>query len=238
MKVGLSIFFFSFFCLGLEIFSKDLSKKQTDLFEFLRNNSTHFLYPLESFNGETPYILTKSDSYLQDLYRIQKTPENEEYQDEKEKLKNFFKELPEFSMEIYSHIEIPEREKIRIIPKVPKKLPFGIPVRLFLWVYSENYLGKISLVLNHPTLGRKKLELGDLNFFGWSRLEREIPIGKVPRLNILRKDFFELEEIVLEFSKKQKKGAVHLFLHSLSVLMEKPSPSYPGIEIEDGWKIK
>lgn len=234
MQASLSIFFFCFFLIILQIFPNDLPR---NLFHFLKGNQNHSLFYLENFNGEIPYSFKKSDSHLQDLIRTAKTPENEEYNQEKEELKNLLKEISEYSMEVHTYIEIPEREKIRIVPKMKKILPFGLPIRLFGWIYSENYLAKISIYLSHPTLGRKKIELGNLNFFGWKRLETQIPVWKVPRLNILRKERFELEEIVIEFSKKQPRTVVHLYLHQFLLLIEKPIPYYPGIELEDGWRL-
>lgn len=237
MRTCLSIFFFCFFFVNSLNFSQDVSKSSS-LIRFLENNQTHTLHLLEKFDGETPYLLKKSDSYLQDLFRVSKIPSTEEFLQEREEFKKIFGDYEDFSMEIHTYIEIPDREKIRIVPKVHKYLPYGIPTRLFLWVYSKNYLGKLSVNLSHPIYGKQKIELGDLGFFGWKKIEAKVPILKTPRLNILRKNLFELEEIIIEFSKKQPKAVVHLYLNHLLVLIEKPTPNYPGIEIEDGWKLK
>lgn len=237
MRTSLSIFFFGFFFLISLIFSQDTSR-HSDLLRFLENNQTHRLYLLEKFDGETPYLLKKSDSHLQELIRIPKIPSADEFLEEREEFKKIFGDYENFSMEVHTYIEIPDKEKIRIVPKVQKYLPYGIPVRLFLWVYSENYLGKISVNLSHPIYGKRKIELGELGFFGWKKMEARVPIFKAPRLNVLRKHFFELEEIVIEFSKKQPKTVVHLYLNHLLVLLEKPTPVYPGVEIEDGWNLK
>ncbi len=218
-------------------FPQNISKRD-NFIRFLENNHTQSLHLLEKFDGETPYFFKKSDSHLQDLIKVSKIPSTEEFQKEREEFKKLFGNYEDFSMEIHTYIEIPDREKIRIIPKIKKYLPYGIPTHLFLWVYSENYSGKLSIIFFHPTFGRKKIELGELEFFGWKKMEAKVPVFHVPRLNILRKNLFELEEITIEFSKKQPKKVVHLYLNHLLVLIEKPTPIYPGIEIEDGWKLK
>lgn len=209
------------------------------LLNFLKENKTHFIYPIDLFDGRTPYRLKSSDSFLKELGYVEKEPENSEFLLETEGLGDVLKEKEKISLQVHSYLEIPEREKIRILPKEKKFLPYGIPVRFFLWVHSENYRGNIKAVLNHPRYGRKTILLGELNFYGWKRLEALIPItGKPMRLQIRRKELYELEEIYLDFQKGQRKGTVSVYLDRFLVLMEKSELPYPGFEMEDGWKLK
>ncbi len=235
MKSSLSILFFVIFFLISSLFSNEV---QT-LIDFLKNNKTHFLVLFEPFDGKTPYGLKSSDSFLRDLQFVEKSPEEPSFELERDSLREIFLQKENLSLQVYSYLEIPEREKIRIVPKQKKFFPFGLPVRIFIWVYSQNYKGNLKLILNHPRHGRKIVMIGELNFYGWKRLEAKIPIfGTVSRLNLTRKEFFELEEIFLDFQKSQKSGTILVYLDRLLVLMENKELPYPGIEIEDGWKLK
>ncbi|MDX1961356.1 MAG: hypothetical protein SFU98_22495 [Leptospiraceae bacterium] len=236
-KILLSFFFLSTFFSSIS--SKDLEEENWEILKLsLSKNSSYKFFYGDILEGKTPWKFYQSTSYVTDTKFVPKIPESKIFGEETEFFSGILKIDPPRSLQVHAYLEIPDREKLRIRPEEKKILPYSIPIRVFLWLHSSNYAGQAKLVLSHPKKKDTIVVIGDLGYHGWKRLEAVIPIptGEI-KLNNPSKDRFSIKEIVFEFTKNQKRTHVTLFLSRLGFLLDRNTPLYPGIEIEDGWYI-
>ncbi len=195
------------------------------------------IHPVELFDGEMPWRVVKGTSFLDKTSFVSKSPNTEEFALESkfyyplktpEKLK---------SLQIYSNIEIPGRDKYFISPEIETDFPVGIPSRIFLWVYSNNYDMSLKVILSKKRAKDIIVDFGSLRFNGWRRLDAKVNLDrKMERLNLSKKSVYSIKGILVETSPSQSKGSFFLFIDQMGVLLETPE-LYPGSEVPDGWEL-
>ncbi|HMY69069.1 MAG TPA: hypothetical protein PL163_20665 [Leptospiraceae bacterium] len=217
----------------------DIQKERVlTLKNFLEKEKDYFVFSAESFDGHSPWENYRNDHDLNENIFTDKSADSEDaHKLETDLLPEIKKEFRR-SFQIHTSLVIPDREKIFIRPRTKIFFPAGTPVYSFLWMHSEGYTGTAKVLLEGP--GRKNIQvnMGELNFSGWKRLEGRIPFMNEIRLNAKKKKLFELKGILMEFKRNQPKGVFTLQFDRLYFLMQKSSPTYPGSEIEDGWTFK
>jgi hypothetical protein len=235
IKTRLIVFLFLLILFKIDGFDSDDLEKVKAIEAVATRGSRYKLYPAELFDGEMPWKISRGSSFLDTTSFISKTPTTEAYKLES---KLYYKEESKTkSMQVYSNIEIPGRDKFFIKPEVSRSLPAGTPSRIFFWVYSNNYAINLRVILSQKKSPDVIVDFGQLKFNGWRRLDAKVNIYKPQeRLNLDRFSQFELKGILLESSSFQSKGSFYLFIDQMGILIEKPE-TYPGSEVPDGWEL-
>lgn len=235
IKTRLIVFLFLLILFKINASDSDDLEKVKSIEAVVNKGSRYKLYPAELFDGEMPWRIARGSSFLDTTSFISKTPTTEAYKLES---KLYYKEESKTkSMQVYSNIEIPGRDKFFIKPEVSRSLPAGTPSRIFLWVYSNNYAINLKVILSQKKSPDVIIDFGQLKFNGWRRLDAKVNIYKPQeRLNLDRFSQFEVKGILLESSSFQSKGSFYLFIDQMGILIEKPE-TYPGSEVPDGWEL-
>lgn len=238
MKFGkLYIFGFLVFIFSLRAFDQDDQERVRQIQDVIKEGSRYKLQAVELFDGETPWSISRSTSFLESVRFIAKAPNAVSYKLESDLYYKLDSTRKRKSMQVHSNIEIPGRDKWFIVPELRKPLAVGTPVRVFFWVYSNNYDINLKIVFSQRKSQDVVVDFGLLKFNGWRRLDSRIITNKtIDRLNLSREDQFELKGILLESSTFQSKGSFYIFLDQMGVLIEN-SQTYPGSEVPDGWEL-
>ena len=236
-RCKLYIFSFLFFFVSLWAFDLEDQEKIKQIQEVIEKGSRYELQAIELFDGDTPWGISRGTSFLESIRFTVKYPNTTPY-----KLESDLYYKSDFtgkrqSMQIHSNIEIPGRDKWFLKPEFKKLLNAGSPVRVFFWVYSNNYDITLKVIFSQKKSQDIVVNFGTLKFNGWRRLDASITINKLPdRLNLSKLGQFELKGVLLESNSVQQKGSFYIFLDQMGVLIEKPE-IYPGSEVPDGWEL-
>jgi hypothetical protein len=213
---------------------EDLSRIES-IESVVSQGNRYKLFPIELFDGESVWRISKGASFLDSTSFVSKSPSTDAF---KKESKLYYKEETKVkSIQVHSNVEIPGRDKYFLKPELPKPLPAGNPSRVFFWVYSNNYDINLKLIFSQKKSQDVVVDFGLLKFNGWRRMDAKVTSYKPQeRLNYARSGRFELKGILLESSSKQEKGSFFLFIDQMGVLIEKPE-TYPGSEVPDGWEL-
>lgn len=219
---------------GWTLNADDMAKIQS-IQEAIKQGDRYKLFAAELFDGENPWRIARGASFLDTTSFVSKTPTSDIYREDS---KLYYKDVVKIkSMQIYSNIEIPGRDKFFVKPELAIPLPAGSPSRIFFWVYSNNYNINLKVILSQKKSPDVIIDFGLLKFNGWRRMDAKVNNYKPQdRLNLPKIGKFELKGILLESSSFQSKGSFYLFIDQMGILMEKPE-TYPGSEVPDGWEL-
>ncbi|MCB1142186.1 MAG: hypothetical protein H7A24_08745 [Leptospiraceae bacterium] len=232
------IIFLSFFLQSLSADEDETIRSIQKLSDFSKQGDRFSVIEIESFDGSRSWEFHKSTSYLQNHSFSENLPDSNPFQKETEVFKEVLSKENPRSLFIQTYLEIPDREKIWIRPTEPIVLGRGIPVRASVWLRSESYRGNIFLVWKSSDGKLVRVNGGDLNFWGWKRLDISLPFREKSGLNTYRKKRYEFLGIQMQFSKLQKKSTFLFYLDRILVLLDKKPRDYPGVEIDDGWTLQ
>jgi len=233
----LYIFSYLFFFCSLWGFDLEDQEKIKQIQEVIEKGSRYELQAIELFDGETPWGISRGTSFLESIRFTLKYPDIYTYKLESELYYKSDFIGKRQSMQIHSSIEIPGRDKWFLKPEFKKSLNTGSPVRVFFWVYSNNYDISLKVIFSQTKSKDIVVNFGTLKFNGWRRLDARITIHKLPdKLNLSKLGQFELKGVLLESNSLQQKGNFYIFLDQMGVLIEKPE-TYPGSEVPDGWEL-
>ncbi|XDD52014.1 flagellar filament outer layer protein FlaA [Leptospira sp. WS92.C1] len=194
------------------------------------------LFLVDSFDGERPWEIYRGISFLNEIRFNSQIPSNEAYLKEREFYPDLTPANDYRSMMIQTFFENPKHSHLEIRPKEKIRLPIGIPTRIFFWMYSSSQNAKIELVLHQHRSKEIIVELGDLTFDGWKRMEKKLEIpGRNVKLNRNLRYPFEIAAIRLIPGPFQKKGEFVFYLDRMGILVDTRDESYPGAEIKDNW---
>lgn len=244
-KVNIFFLLLIFFCLDLSgaprPWDRDEEGRVLRLQKALENEKNYVLFLAEDFEGERPWSIYRSDSFLNHTEFSANLPDSSAFPQEKEILKNngYPNVQTQNSFLVHSYVENPKRDHWTIRPEEQLLLPLGLPIQAIIWVYSEGHHMALDLVVTQKKSKEIYLPLGILNFFGWRRLE--VPIN-LPKENARLIQSFSLPMSVKAFrltsQPTQKTGAFHLYFDQLCFLMDKSTFVYPGSEVQDTWGNK
>ncbi|EMJ63061.1 flagellar filament outer layer protein FlaA [Leptospira sp. P2653] len=194
------------------------------------------LFLVDSFDGARPWEIYRGVSFLNEIRFNPQIPDNTAFSKEREFYPSLSTANDYRSMMIQTFFENPKHAHLEIRPKEKIRLPIGIPSRIFFWMYSSSQNAKLELVLYQHKSKEIVIDLGDLNFDGWKRIEKKLTIPvKNTRLNQNLHYPFEVAEIRLIPGPFQKKGEFVFYLDRMGILVDTRNNSYPGAEIKDNW---
>ncbi|TGK43612.1 flagellar filament outer layer protein FlaA [Leptospira andrefontaineae] len=234
------------FCLSLWILPKptwappvkrdqDEASKVLQLEKVLVDWKHYNLFLVDSFEGERPWEVYRGVSFLNRIDYVSQVPDSQAFLKERELYKASPKEEYR-SMMVQTFFENPKHEHLEIRPKEPIRLPIGIPTRVFFWAYSNNHNVVLELVFHQKKSKEIVLELGDLKFDGWKRIETQIAVpAKNIRLNQSLRFPLELVSIRIKPNPFQPKGEFYFYMDRLGILIDSREESYPGAEVKDNW---
>lgn len=199
--------------------------------------SKYSLQLLEAFEGERLWSFHRNIAFLRKMNFISKIPESKAFQLESEIFKKNTGYSYRSSFMLHSYFEVPSRESIFFKPESAIRFEKGLPVKIFGWVFSNEYDISLELVLSQKFHQNIHISLGKLSFKGWKRIETVVQLDKKSKLLIERKGLYpEVKGFLLKPGKQQKKGAFFIYLDQFSVLLDKAYMNYPGSEIRDNWR--
>ncbi|PJZ70389.1 flagellar assembly protein FlaA [Leptospira perolatii] len=214
---------------------QDEASKVLQLEKVLQDWKHYNLFLVDSFEGNNLWEVYRGYSFLNHVELTSQVPKSAHFQKEKE----LYKDAPQEeyrSLLIHTFFENPKHEHIELRPKEPIRLPLGIPTRLFFWAYSFNHNAVIELVLKQRKSKEIILEVADLKFDGWKRIEKRLDIpAKNIKLNQSLSFPIEVMAIRIKPNPFQPKGEFIVYLDRMGILIDKREESYPGAEIKDNW---
>ncbi len=194
------------------------------------------LFLVDSFEGSRPWEIYRSVSFLNEIRFNSQIPENSAFSKEREFYPTLSTTNDYRSMMVQTFFENPKHSHLEIRPKEKIRLPIGIPTRIFFWMYASSQNAKLELVLHQYKSKEIVIDLVDLSFEGWKRIEKKLEIpAKNIRLNRNLHYPFEVAEIRLIPGPFQKKGEFVFYLDRMGILIDTRDESYPGAEIKDNW---
>lgn len=194
------------------------------------------LFLVDSFDGERPWEIYRGVSFLNEIRFGALIPENSAFKKEREFYPSLSPANDYRSMMVQTFFENPKHAHMVIRPKEKIRLPIGTPTRIFFWMNASSQNARLELILHQHKSKEIVLDLGDLSFDGWKRIEKKLEIpGKNTRLNRSLRYPFEIAEIRLIPGPFQKKGEFVFYLDRMGILVDTRDESYPGAEIKDNW---
>ena len=202
----------------------------------LKERSTYKLFLIDSFENQNPWKIYRGNSFLNQTEYIAKTPESAAFVEESNLLLTNQNLETKKSFMIHSFIELPGIDKVEIRPEAPIFLPDGIPIRLQFWAYSENVYMTMKLILEQKKSSDLIMEIGNLKFDGWKRVEAKLQIpSKNIRLVQSLQIPLKIKAIRFNSAPHQQKGPFFVYLDQMTVLLETSTAIYSGSEIKDNW---
>ncbi|MCE9501902.1 MAG: flagellar assembly protein FlaA [Leptospira sp.] len=209
------------------------------LSEIITKEHSYTLFVAEDFEGENLWKINRGISFLNRTEFISKTPESEAFKLESKLYKDITQRDSRNSLMVQSYFEIPSKETLEIRPNKNIRLPPGIPVRIFVWIFSNDYNMDLSLILSQNRSKDIYLELGEIKFEGWRRIEKKIVLpDRNIRLNLSMQFPFEIKGIKIKPSPFQKRGSFFIYFDQMAVILEKRNTTYSGSEIKDNWGLE
>ncbi|TGM07088.1 flagellar assembly protein FlaA [Leptospira barantonii] len=194
------------------------------------------LFLVDSFDGERPWEIYRGVSFLNEIRFNALVPENSAFKKERESYPTLSPANDYRSMMVQTFFENPKHAHIVIRPKEKIRLPIGTPTRIFFWMSASSQNARLELILHQHKSKEIVLDLGDLSFDGWKRIEKKLEIpDRNTRLNRSLRYPFEIAEIRLIPGPFQKKGEFVFYLDRMGILVDTRDESYPGAEIKDNW---
>ncbi len=114
----------------------------------LKNKDDYELFLGEDFEGKRPWKIYRGISFINKTEFISKTPESEAFSLEQKIYFDLFKNEARNSLMLHSYIENPGKHNLDIRPAEKIRLPPGVPIRFFIWVFSNDYNMNIKLVIS------------------------------------------------------------------------------------------
>ena len=229
-KFSFFFFFFPFVLFSNEdVYLKDISKTT----QVLENSKNYELFLVENFLGFDYWQILSSSSFLNRLKVVDKFPDLNSYTEES---KSFKISNSKKSLMLHTFLENPTRNAFFIKPRTKIRFNLGLPVQVILWVYSNNYNTSMKLILTQEKHPDMKVELGDLNFKGWKRIQKPVVISKRNyKSNLMRKNPIYLDRLYFHPKHNQKKGDFFIYITRIKFILDKTRMRQVNIEIRDEW---
>ncbi|EKO35471.1 flagellar filament outer layer protein Flaa [Leptospira santarosai str. HAI134] len=241
-RVLITLYLLSSISGQIELFSAPIKRDEDEmsrvliLEKILSEWKQYNLFLVDSFDGTRPWEIYRGVSFLNEIRFNSQIPENTAFSKEREFYPALSAANDYRSMMVQTFFENPKHAHLEIRPKEKIRLPIGIPSRIFFWMYSSSQNAKLELVLYQHKSKEIVIDLGDLNFDGWKRIEKKLMIpAKNAKLNQNLHYPFEVAEIRLIPGPFQKKGEFVFYLDRMGILVDTRDNSYPGAEIKDNW---
>ncbi len=194
------------------------------------------LFLVDSFDGERPWEIYRGVSFLNEIRFQAQIPSHGAFSKEREFYPTLAPANDYRSMMVQTFFENPKHAHLEIRPKEKIRLPIGAPTRIFFWMYASSQNAKIELVLHQYRSKEIVIELSDLSFDGWKRIEKKLEIpARNTRLNSSLRYPFEIAAIRLIPGPFQKKGEFVFYIDRMGLLIDTRDEAYPGAEIKDNW---
>ncbi|RHX84440.1 flagellar assembly protein FlaA [Leptospira stimsonii] len=194
------------------------------------------LFLVDSFDGERPWEIYRGVSFLNEIRFQAQIPSHGAFSKEREFYPTLAPANDYRSMMVQTFFENPKHAHLEIRPKEKIRLPIGAPTRIFFWMYASSQNAKIELVLHQYRSKEIVIELSDLSFDGWKRIEKKLEIpARNTRLNRSLRYPFEIAAIRLIPGPFQKKGEFVFYIDRMGLLIDTRDEAYPGAEIKDNW---
>ncbi|RHX90021.1 flagellar assembly protein FlaA [Leptospira stimsonii] len=194
------------------------------------------LFLVDSFDGERPWEIYRGVSFLNEIRFQAQIPSHGAFSKEREFYPTLAPANDYRSMMVQTFFENPKHAHLEIRPKEKIRLPIGAPTRIFFWMYASSQNAKIELVLHQYRSKEIVIELSDLSFDGWKRIEKKLEIpARNTRLNSSLRYPFEIAAIRLIPGPFQKKGEFVFYIDRMGILIDTRDEAYPGAEIKDNW---
>ena len=122
------------------------------------------------------------------------------------------------------------------IERQKEALP-GQPRLIALWVYGYNKRHTLHAVFSNSSNHKVSVPMGRLDFFGWERIEVQVPaiIQKRNPKNANRFDF-TFHGFRVKSQRNEEPGMFLFTFDAVMILSDKGAEEYPGALIKDKWR--
>lgn len=239
-----SLFLFSsFILLSLEVSSAprvredDIIGRIQILEKAIAAHPSFLLQEIDSFEGEIPWKIFRGDSFLNSTEFVAETPKLQKgFSEEWDYYSKTFSLSNRTSLMIHSHFEGGPPFQAEIKPHSKILIRRGRPMRIFFWVYSQNINMSLRLVLSQRGNVDQRIDLGELNFLGWKRIEKQIVLNdRTFKILESKQTPISVKALELKGGPYLKPGAFFLYIDQMFVLLETSVLNYSGSEISDTW---
>jgi len=214
----------------------DLVGKIQILGEILKNKDVYEIFLADDFEGSRPWKIYRGISFLNKTEFTAKTPDSEAFSLEHKIYSGLYKNENRNSLLLHSYFENPGKQNLDLRPQERIRLPPGVPIRFFIWVFSNDYNMNLKLVISQEKSKDLYFDIGNLKFEGWRRLEAKINIPpRNIKLHLSLQVPLEVKGLRIEPSPFQKKGIFFVYFDQMGFLLEKRKSIYPGSEVKDNW---
>ncbi|MBE7410772.1 MAG: flagellar assembly protein FlaA [Leptospiraceae bacterium] len=218
---------------------KDLNGNIKILEETIKNKETYEIFLADDFEGSRPWQIYRGISFLNKTEFISKVPDLEAFLLEQKIYSKIYKNNVRNSLMIHSFLENPGKQNLDIRPQETIRLPPGVPIRFFLWVFSNDYNMSLKLIISQKKSKDLYYDIGSLKYEGWRRLETAIDIPpKNIKLHLSLQVPLEIKGLRIEPSPFQKRGVFYIYVDQMGFLLEKQKTIYPGSEVKDNWSFE
>jgi len=247
-KVGISpiqkkiVFSLLFWSLGLisgpRIADRDPQGRVERLSQALETQEKYRYFLAEDFEGERPWTIYRSDSFLNQVEFTAEVPKEQAFVADiqlSEKATGL-RNQGLSSLMVHTYCENPKKDHWFLKPKEKITIPIGLPIQAILWVYSEGHHLNLSLHLTQKKSGDLRWDMGELNFLGWRRIE--IPIHLETKNSRLMQTYsypIQFLGFRIDSLPNHKKGPFHLYFDQLIFILDTTTFQYYGAEIQDTW---
>lgn len=175
-------------------------------------------------------------SFMTRFRNVARQPEEKVHEAEKDLIKETGGKRPNSTaLSVITDFNNPGRQNYLLGPARPYYLR-GFLRRFSVWVRSDNYRHRLSLVLEDSFGRRHVLSLGTLNFKGWRRLEIQLPSEFATRNKRQTEQYrARFRGFYIQSHKREPRSTCVLLLDHMNFLADRSEWVYPGSQIKDDW---
>lgn len=148
-----------------------------------------------------------------------------------------FHKSQNISQEIFMNFSNPGVD-YQVIEPPPHERYFikGRPIAFSIWVFGKGKKHTLYALFSNRVREKIPLKIGNLQFYGWKRLEVTIPVY-VPHRNRLNHNVYEFrfDGLKIMSNPNEQPGNFSFLCDLISVMIERTPVDYPGSQIDDHW---
>ncbi|MES0490262.1 MAG: flagellar filament outer layer protein FlaA [Leptospirales bacterium] len=157
------------------------------------------------------------------------------------KMANLHARLPlaksRFALELLTYFSKPGKQFTVIeVPEEIHTYVRGRPVAFSIWIFGNDKRHTLYAILENDRGQTFEIEISDLNFKGWLRIEKQVPDYVLKKIKKRSGEYkFRFKGLKLQSHKNEAVGFYSLVVDFIGVLIELEPHRYPGYKMEDKW---
>lgn len=178
------------------------------------------------------------------IQRVEFTPEamfREDLRLLEESSERWKREAPppqEMVMEARLYFHRPGKDFVVLeLPESRRVTREGRPLAVSAWVYGYGKKHALYVLISNSKHGAVPVRMGNLDYYGWRRLEAAIPHAlQVKNQERMQEFDFKVEGLKVVSHVREERGLYLLVVDLFTVLIDHETLDYPGSQIKDEWE--